>query len=136
MKTKKKELHDKKHFFVVCDTFQLDIAIFVNHSEQEIIKKMSRFKGVKEFLTKYYNDTKDNDTSTQGYMVELPTGFILSFNFKKDSFRKNCGIIVHEVTHLVQYTLRNRRIPLNEDTEEIYAYMTEEIVKKILLKLY
>lgn len=44
------------------------------------------------------------------------------------------GTLVHEVTHAAHWLLKQRSVPLSEDTEEVYAYLQEflfnELVKK------
>lgn len=46
--------------------------------------------------------------------------------------------IVHECFHAISYVLRNRGIPLNDDTEEAFAYaigfLTEQIFEGIKLR--
>ena len=43
--------------------------------------------------------------------------------------------IVHECFHAISYTLRHRDIPLNDDTDEVFAYalgfLVDEILKNI-----
>ena len=136
-KKHKKSYSDKQAFVVALDIFDVDIGVCINMSEKEIkqwVKKVSG-KKYKHFDEEKVNDW-DKDETDVGRTIYFLSGVILLFRFEKDQFRKSCGIIVHEVAHTVFHLCNTRRTPLVEDTDEIYAYMTESLMKKILYKLY
>jgi len=91
-------------------------------------------KTLYEYFSKIQQPPDLSDEEGQMYMLEKV--FAVRVKLFKDSHRQNLGTITHEITHIVQYILRERRIPLNVDTEEVYAYLTEDLLKKFLFKWY
>lgn len=45
---------------------------------------------------------------------------------------KNPDILAHEIFHAVSYSLRHKGLPLSDDTEEVYAYLIQFLMKEIL----
>ena len=75
-------------------------------------------------------------SSVEGTMYPLSKGYLVLLKTKKDSFRHNLCIAIHEICHVAHYILRKVRIPLNEDTEEAYTYLVETITRGFLGKFY
>lgn len=135
-KRKKKEFWHKRHFVLSADVFETDIAFFINMSEKEIAVALKKMAG--DNYEKFDRDELErwDENAYHGRMIPFLGGFIVLLKADKDSFRKFVGILVHEITHVVQYLLRNRRIPLSEDTEEVHAYLSEFLTRTALNKLY
>lgn len=135
-KNKKKEWTDTKAFHVSVDMFKVDVVFICNANKEESVKLLKEMCGS--------NYTKLSKGSFKGWSVETILGRMLQYKggfvvLLKDSdgnFRTFVSILAHEINHVVCYLLKNRRIPLNEDTEEVYAYLTEYITREALLKLY
>ena len=47
---------------------------------------------------------------------------------------KRVSFIAHEVFHAVSYVLRHKGVPLSDNTDEVYAYLTEFLVREIIKK--
>ena len=45
---------------------------------------------------------------------------------------KKPDILAHEICHAVSYSLRHKGLPLSDDTEETYCYLTQFLMKEIL----
>lgn len=60
----------------------------------------------------------------------------MMFNHDKDDWVETTGTVVHEAIHLVHYILRRARLPLTEESEEAYTYLTESIVEETLRIIY
>ncbi len=73
---------------------------------------------------------EDDGVATEARMYPLPKGFIVFIN-PRASWISTFGSLVHEMTHVSHYLLRDRRIPLNEDTEEAYTYLVEYLVTTV-----
>jgi predicted SprT family Zn-dependent metalloprotease len=132
----KKEFHTPKVIFMNIEPFDTELLVYVNKSTKQMlahIKKVTPKSTYKEFVDKYDFNKGDHVIGT---MYQIKGGFVLNLKAEKDYFRSFIGTVVHEATHVCHYLLRDRRIPLNEDTEEIYTYLTENIVEKILRKSY
>ncbi len=136
-----KVIDEKKQFFVISiETFDVEIAFFINYSPIEAIDLTSHKKKLKELnrMLKEENfDTYNYDSSAiNARMLPLERGYAVFIKNYKDSFRMNLCNAQHEISHLVSWILLDRRIPLNKDTDEVYAYLTSEITRKYLYKLY
>lgn len=133
---KKKDFYTKKNFLVNVDVYKIDIIVFVNGSKNEILK------GLKTIIPKHYKDFNDTELddwgldTTEGRMIPFKGGFIVLLKAKKDYFRKFVGTLSHEMIHVCHYILRERRIPLSEDTEEAYTYLAEHLIRETLNKSY
>lgn len=138
-KKKNKQINwwDKKFFVVDVDMFRVDIGFCINSSEKEAanwIKKMSGDQ-FKNFDLKELNNW-DTDAQCLGRMIPFMGSFIILIKPHNMNFRDFVGTLTHECVHVAQYLLRNRRIPLSEDTEEVHAYLTEHLVTHALKKSY
>lgn len=135
---KKKKFYDSRLFLINLPEFRVDILISINQTEKEIIsktKKIGMKDGQYKQLTREIDDWGELDT--EGRMVPfIDGGYMILLKLKKDRFRKSVGTIIHEVAHCIHYLLRDRRIPLNEDTEEIYTYLQEYLATEILNAIY
>jgi len=118
------------------ELFKVDVMIFVAMSEKEIRqrKKMVSKKYEKEFLECIEDWDKDSDAQTQGRMHSLGGGFVVLIK-TNESWVKTFGVLIHEMTHVTQYLLKDRRIPLSEDTDEIHAYLVEYLVTTAARKM-
>lgn len=47
---------------------------------------------------------------------------------------ESVGALVHEIVHASHYLLSERAIPLTEETEEVYAYLTEFLFNALTKK--
>lgn len=135
-RTVKKKWTDKANFYVNVDVFKVDIVFVCNCNEEETKEALKKACGDNyvHFKNKYLKGW-DNETAL-GRMIPFQAGFIVLLKNCDDNFRTFVGVMVHEITHVVQRLLGDRRIPLNEDTEEVHAYLTEYITREALLKLY
>lgn len=127
---------DKSNFHVSVEMFKVDIVFVCNCNEQETKKALKEACGdnFDRFKNKYLKGW--NNDGTLGRMIPFMGGFVVLLKEDTGGFRTFVSIMIHEITHVVQYLLRDRRIPLTEDTEEVYAYLTEYITREALLKLY
>ena len=133
---KNKVWTDKSDFHVGVDMFKVDIIFVCNCNEKQVKKRLKKACGSNypNFKKKYLEGW--DDEITMGRMIPFMGGFIVLLKGTGGGFRTFVSIMVHEITHVAQYLLRDRRIPLTEDTEEVHAYLTEYITREALLKLY
>jgi len=132
---KKKKWSDKQDFYISVDMFKVDIVFICNCNEKEVKERFKKasgdnFKHFKKGMTEGW----DNIYNT-GRMFSFRGGFVVLLK-NEGNFRRFVANLVHEVTHVTHYLLRDRRIPLNDDTEEIYTYLVEYITEQALIKLY
>ena len=133
VKRKWSDIHD---FNIRVDVFMVDVVFVCNANKQQIKKLLEKALGCNyEKLDMKYLKGWDNSIH-RGLMIPFMGGFIVLLKNVDGNFRSFVGIMIHEITHVVQYLLRDIRVPLNEGTEEVYAYLTEYITNQALLKLY
>lgn len=137
-KIKKKDWFDKKFFIVHIDVYSVDIVFCVDQKEEEIKKYLKKVSGENyEKFDESLLDEWDEVQTNLGRMVPFSGGFVVLLKVTKEmGFRHFLSIAAHEVIHVTHYMLRNRRIPLSEDTEEVYTYLSENILLQTLNKLY
>ena len=136
-KGKKKDFWHPQMFTVDLDLFDCDIGVCVNSSEEDIKNWLKKISGEK-YKDFPEDELKDWDTSKTdtGRMIQFLGGAVIILKLEKNKFRKACSIVCHEVCHLVFHLCNNRRTPLMADTDEVYAYMIEAMMLKILNNLY
>ena len=134
---KKPKLESKKYFKISCETFATDVACFINFSMDEAIQYCEKKKltALAEMLKKQDKQGLD-DLALLARMYPLDRGYAVFLNFKKNEHRRNISIFAHELSHVVSWMLMDRRIPLTKDSDEVYAYATEELMKKFLFAWY
>lgn len=132
----KRKWTDKSNFHVSVDMFKVDIVFVCNCNEEETRKALEEACGDNfgQFKSKHLKGW--DDTNNLGRMIPFMGGFVVLLKQDGGGFRTFVSVMAHEITHVVQYLLRDRRIPLTEDTEEVHAYLTEYITREALLKLY
>lgn len=137
-KATKKDWWRKQCFVVTVDMFCTDVGFCIGTTAKEAKAWVKKVSGTKYKNLDYEQfDSWESEEKNEGRMVPFCGGFIVLLKAdKRTQFRKFVGLLTHEVTHVVQYLLRDRRVPLSEDTEEVHAYLTEFLVSEALGKLY
>ena len=128
-------LEKKKYFFIHSDIFKVDIICFINYGHKEMVdfsKKIN--KELHIYLSHFKQD--EETPADEGQIYPLTKGYAVRIKFYKNSHRKNIALVTHEITHLTQYILRKVRVPLSIDTEEVYAYLTADLLHQFLNKWY
>lgn len=127
-----------KLFILHVAVYKVQVIVCINMTGDEILKRVSKIasaSAVKEII-EIASDQNKKDKITQGTMYQLQGGFLVTIRADKNSFRDTVGILVHEMTHVTHYLLRDRRIPLSEDTEEAHTYLVEYLVTQSLKLMY
>lgn len=135
----KKLQEDRKRSFLVSnDTYRQDILFCFNMTGKEAVKALAKIsKTIAEENKDYILGDQDHKRdSVDGTMYPLTRGYLVMLKWPKKNFRYNVCNAVHEIMHVTHYILRNVRIPLEENTEEAYTYLQQDILKKFLFKLY
>lgn len=151
--TRRKKAKPKNRFwdkkFIVTDVhgWHTQVSYAINMTEKEVLDKVlylintndDRHEGrEREFLTDLVRELEgwDETPTARGRMIPCGMSYIVLLRLDRNNFRKGLGVIVHEITHAVQYLLKHRRTPLVEHTEEVYAYLTEYLTTELLFALY
>lgn len=135
----KKQFWHKQMFCVNTDVWRVDVVVSINMSGKETYRKLRRWKIPAKSLidAKKMCDEWDNDEdSIDGRMYKLSGGFLVFLNMPRTKFRQAVGTLVHEMTHVTHYLLRDRRIPLSEDTEEAHTYLVQYLTTEALKRMY
>lgn len=129
IKTKTKRTNKSKDkgimWILSLPVFDVQLAVRIGMSADRANEvTLDKFKTKPaEGFAKFY----DGD-GVQGQFIKLAGGGYAIWVKKKN----DPASLIHEITHFVQYLFRDRRTPLTEDTEEIYAYMTAHIIDRLL----
>ncbi len=113
-----------------CDLFNADIVLIVCPWEDLL-------GAAKEALTKEKFETLSKQYETHGHdpyslALQFPFGGGGSLIWGKP--HATVGTLVHEITHAAHHLLKQRSVPLSEDTEEVYAYMIEFLFNNLTKK--
>lgn len=120
--------------------FKVDVGVAVNMNEAEIKRHWRKIKPAaftalcKELAG--WDEDKTEEGHALGRMCIVLSSFVVLLNLDRRQFRESVGTLTHEMTHVAQYLLRHRRIPLSEDTEEVHSYLTEYLVTEALRRMY
>jgi hypothetical protein len=130
------ELDKKRYFIIGTQTYKQEILVCFNMTNKEALTVLKRknkdtTKEDEEYLL---NDKPEH--SVEATIYQLSRGYLINMKWRKNSFRYNFCVALHELTHASHFILRNVRIPLNVETEEAYTYLLEELAKQFLFKLY
>lgn len=133
----KKEYWHSQRFVIDVNIFNVDVGFAINSTEQEIKTWLQKLSGkkYKDFDEKELKGW-DNSETDLGRMINFEGGFVVLLKLEKNKFRYSIGILAHEINHVVNYLLMDRRISLSKDNDEVYAYLTEYITREALLKMY
>jgi len=85
--------------------------------------------------TTYFKD--DPDIKFEGHGKTLYIPLVAPIVWVNDSigFVEEIATLTHEFTHVVNGILLHKGIPLNEDTDEVYAYFLEYLIRESLKKI-
>lgn len=125
-------------FVVTVPIFNVDVAVLVNMTSTQALKHARRrynARALADFERNLDRETWDLD-GTRGRAMGVANGFAVLLHVGGDDFAYDTSIVVHECQHVVQWLLRNRDTPLSEDTEEIYCYLLDYLVKQVIERLW
>lgn len=108
------------------------LHVFCKVDPREMSKKLNRIKSKNFYFPADFFDVEDkNDEAlTHDLSETIPAHFCLQFPSYPD-----VGTIAHEVFHVVAMHMRYVNIPLQESSEETYAYMFSWLVGEVYKKI-
>ena len=117
--------HSRVKMFVVSwEIFPFDVLVFLGAKRDDVLKE----------IHKYGYDLDDEEKEHlimygTGRTVILKGGHtILWLNFYP---KKGSGVLSHEIAHAVYFTLAKVGIKIEDNCEELFAYMIEYLTNKI-----
>jgi hypothetical protein len=104
------------------------LHVFIGVDPTDISKRFNKYKKKKFYFPKGYFVPEHGEDEALTYDLgdALPGHFCIQF-FEVPKM----GTLAHEVFHVVSMHMRYVSIPLNESTEETYAYMFSWLIDKI-----
>lgn len=138
MRRKAKEYWEPQSFTFEVPLYKVQVIVVINMSGAAVLKqwgKKIQQTAVEEFK-KCCLEWDDPTNVANGSMYRVAGGFMVFLEFEKHKFRKSVSLLVHELTHVTHYLLRDRRIDLTEGSEEAHTYLVEYLVHESLDRLY
>lgn len=138
---KNKKIGKKIVFILDVEPYKQQCIIVCNgtfNDAYKIFKKNLKNKLAKETIAHIDEHKKEyfEKTTGKGYLyTQLPHGFVMTFNHS-DSWIDTVGTISHECTHLTHYVLQRAGLELCKESEEAFTYLQEDLLEKILRKIY
>jgi hypothetical protein len=132
-KEKKQQIADKKYWFLIeNNTFKVDCLVLLNYTLDESSKIIKQETGEEyEFLQK-----ESKGTEVLGSFFALEKGYCILLNWYKNTYQDNMLCALHELLHLTHHVLRNVRVPLTEQSEEVYTYLFENFTRQFMDKTW
>jgi len=136
MKTnyKKNSSIKKRYFKISCDVFTQDIIFCFNMTTSDILKVLKKYNALNDHNKAVF--AEDSPPNVCGTLYFLEVGYLIALKWDDNRFRTSLSCAIHEITHLTHYILREARTPLQEETEEVYAYLMADLTLKFLNKVY
>lgn len=133
---KRKEYWRSQVIRLHIDVYDTDVVLSINTNGRDTLKKIKPHKRYLEEVKSCCDGWDAKSKSTDGCMYQVGGGFLVFLDLQKGKFRTGVSLLVHELTHVVHYLLRDRRIPLSEETEEAHTYLIQYLTKAALVALY
>jgi hypothetical protein len=117
--------------------YPFDLMISFNESDKDVIKSLKKFNiNAKKTSEKTVFDM-DKIKNKQGRMVMfIGKQTIIRLNFMpKTSDPFEMALLQHEIFHTVGFLMQEINTPLNDDTHEVYAYLTQYLTEQIYKEL-
>lgn len=114
------DIYDESILFVLCSRKK-----FVKFAKKNLKKKRS-----KRLIEIYDEGWKRNPTALA--LTSLRQGLPIMVSVRKmDTDNLTIANIQHEIFHCTSYILRWKGVSLNEETEEVFAYLNDYITSKV-----
>lgn len=118
----------KKIFFVDWEVFPFSVMVCLGSTREDIFRQIKK--------SKYHLDDDEKEHLVMrggGKTVMLKGGGTIIW--LRHYPKKGSGVLVHEITHAVQFLLDRVGIKVGENCDELPAYMTEYLNNKIVEKI-
>ena len=103
------------------------LHVFIGIEPKAISRRLNRNrKKIHTFPKDYFSVHENDEAMTYNLEDSLPGHFVIQFTSEP-----SMGTLAHEVFHVVAMHMRYVNIPLNESTEETYAYMFSWLIDRI-----
>lgn len=108
--------------------YPFDVAVFIGHENDEVIKILNEMVELDEEETEAIKNVGDGRTA----MLERGQTILILKKLRKNN-AEDMRHLSHEVFHAVEFLMSKIGITLSRDSDEAYAYLigylTEEILK-------
>lgn len=132
MTKRRSQIWHKQFHIIDVDIFKVHVGLAVNMTEAEVKRRLRKI-AARHFavLVEALRDW-DSDPDLQGRTCCVHGGFVVLLRCDRHKARTAIGTLTHEMVHVVQRLLGDRRVPLSGDTDEVHAYLTEFLVRRAL----
>lgn len=143
-KTKKNKIvYGKKIVFMLdIEPYKQQCVVVLNGQFSDATKYIKKH-GDKKYIETFMDFIKDHgghykddyETGSGKLYHKLPTGYVMLLSHC-NSWRTTVGVVTHESLHLTKSIMDKVGMVMCEHSEEAYTYLQENIVRKILDKIY
>jgi len=116
-----------RHFCLTAGTYDFDIVVVITEDEKRLVKFIRE-----KFGDPNYAEATEKDEASVYYSENHCPILWLRYAPKTP---REYGALVHEVFHVVCLIMKWASIPLNEGSEEPYAYLLDYLTTEILKRL-
>jgi hypothetical protein len=121
-------LNQNKMFKIIpIDVFSTDVVVSINQTDDQLYKHLSH-----KFTRKQFN-LAWGDWKSDARTVTHNDGFVIvRFRNKIKKDADTLGLVAHEAYHATYSVLNRIGIQPGFETEEVYAYLIQFLVRKII----
>ncbi len=114
------------HFIVPLVIFPFDIMFFIQGNQKQFDTLMDKY-GIKDHRVEI-------PIKSKGRTIMFPSNHTLIILPQVPETTFHLAALQHEIFHATQFILEKMGIPLNEQTDEVYAYTIQYITNQVYRK--
>lgn len=123
----------KKHFILDCGIFQFETLVIINKTPRQVQKLLEKYKrSLPDNLIEYLNEKPEGS----GAYVWNKDPWISVIYLRPTSYVQLQTLFEHEKFHFVYHILSHVGIKLSDETEEVYAYLSEHLTRQFILEIW
>lgn len=122
------------NFIVPVEAFNQDV-MFHFGDLKKLKKELDKYcdKELVEQAMQYIRDKAEEGVST-GHTLDLQSGQLV-YLYRKPDNAAGIAVLAHEITHVVFLILAKAGIEYCKESEEVYAYLVEYLMREVLRKV-
>lgn len=124
------------NFIATAQSFFYDIIFILEPYSKKTKKWLKENVASKERIKMIHLELKNEEETFAGRLYIFKDGTLVVYCPNFDFSHVEFGILSHEIFHVAGEILRRKNIPHVEETEEVYAYVLEDISRQAFKHIF
>lgn len=121
----------KGSFFLHVDTWNLSVQVVIGHHTDHVRKiVLRRFPDADTSMLVGV----EQENCPAGRVISKGSESVMLLKFWPEKIY-DYAVVAHEVFHIADHCLRGKGIVLSDDSDEAYAYLIEDLTRRIMVKV-